>query len=135
VPGLDDFLSRVWNDIASRPDGPFAFRFYLQPLTAIFFALRDGMKDSRTGRPAYLFALFTHPHERAEMIRDGWKSINRVCFIALAIDLLYQVVVLKRIFPGETLIIVFILAVLPYAFLRGPINRVAHVARRRPGFR
>jgi hypothetical protein len=125
---MDDILDRMWreawHEIAARPDGPLALRFYLQPIMAILLAFRDGLKDARAGRPAYLWAIFTDAPHRRELAREGWRSIGKVFVIAVVLDAVYQLVVLRGIRPLEGLIVAVVLAILPYALLRGPINRV-----------
>jgi hypothetical protein len=122
---MPNLLERFWTEIASRPDGPMAVRFYLQPLVAIVLAVKDGIKDAHVGRPAYLWALFTDPKRRRERLRDGWKSIGKVFVIALVLDVIYQLVVLKGFRPVEGLSIAIVLAIVPYSLLRGPANRIA----------
>ena len=51
---MDDSFSRIWQEIAARPGGPLAIRFYLQPLMATALAIRDGVADARLGKPPYL---------------------------------------------------------------------------------
>ena len=46
---MDDPFTQAWQEIASRPTGPMAFRFYLQPVMATIFAVRDG-GDTSDGR-------------------------------------------------------------------------------------
>jgi hypothetical protein len=116
-------LADVWSEILERPHGPFAFRFYLQPLMAIFFAVRDGVHDAKTGRRAYLWSLFTEPGRMARL-RDGWRSVGKVFVLAIVLDLLYQLIVLKGLRPAEDLIVAVSLALVPYALLRGPANRL-----------
>jgi len=50
--------------------------------------------------------------------------------VALAIDVIYQLVVLRWIYPGETLLVAFLLACVPYLLIRGPVNRIARMPRR-----
>jgi hypothetical protein len=119
-----DEWARVWTEIAARPDGPLALRFYLQPAVAAFFAVRDGLKDSRAGKPAYFWDLFTTPQHRRELIRDGWKSVGKVFILASVLDTVYQLIVLRAIRPVQTLIVATMLALLPYVLLRGPVNRI-----------
>jgi hypothetical protein len=118
------YLSRLWHEIASRPDGPMALRFYLQPLVALLLAYRDGFADARAGRPPYFWSLLTDPARRAERIRSGWQSIAKVFFMALAIDLIYQLVVLHGLRPVEGLVVAVLLAIIPYVLSRGPANRL-----------
>ena len=126
---MDNLVTRAWEEIAARPEGPMAFRFYLQPATAIFFAIRDGLKDARQGRPAYFWALFTGDADRRELIRDGWKSVGKVFLMALAIDLVYQIAVLRGLRPIETIVVAVMLAIIPYVAFRGPANRAAKGAK------
>jgi hypothetical protein len=122
---MEELLSRFWHELAQRPEGPMAFRFYLQPLMAIALAIHDGIKDARAGRPAYLFSLASEPAERRARLRDGWRSIGRVFMLAFGLDVIYQVAVLNGLRPVEGLVIALILAIVPYVLVRGPACRIA----------
>ncbi len=117
-------VSELWNEIASRSGGPFGFRFYLQPLMAILCATRDGVRDARTGRPAYLWSLFTDRAGRRQRLRDGWRSVGKIFVLAIVLDLLYQVFVLKGFRPVQGLLVAVALALVPYVLLRGPVSRI-----------
>lgn len=121
---MDDVLTRLWQEIAARPSGPLAIRFYLQPIMAAIVAVRDGIRDARSGNPAYLWAAFTDPAHRRELLRDGWHSIAKIVAMAVVVDLAYQLMVLRGLRPVQTVIIAVLLAILPYVLLRGPANRV-----------
>jgi hypothetical protein len=122
----------AWREILERVGGPFAFRFYFQPLMATFFAVRDGIRDARAGRPAYLWSLFTDPAGRRERLREGWRSVGKIFVLALILDLLYQLFVLKGVRPVQGLLVAVGLALVPYALLRGPAARLfRRLARRR----
>ena len=125
---MDNVVTQAWQEIVERPDGPMALRFYLQPAMATFFAIRDGLKDARTGQPAYFWALFTGSSNRMQLIRDGWKSVGKVFIMAMVIDLIYQLTVLRGLRPVETIIVAVLLAIVPYLLFRGPVNRVARRA-------
>jgi len=101
------------------------FRLILQPLMAIIFAVRSGLKDAKEGKPAYFWALFTDPDNRRDMLRSGWKSVGKVFVIAIIIDLVYQLIVFRWFYPGEALLVAIILAFIPYLLIRGPVNRIA----------
>jgi hypothetical protein len=122
---MDDLLIQFWKEIVDRPGGPFAMRFYLQPTMAAFFAVRDGLKDARAGKPPYFWELFINRAYRRELMQDGWKSIRKVFIMASILDIVYQLVVLRAIRPLETLVVASMLAIFPYLLLRGPINRIA----------
>jgi hypothetical protein len=121
---MEDTFTRVINDVLGRLDGPLHFRFFLQPGMAIFFAIRDGLRDAREGRPAYFWSLFTEPDLRGELLRDGWRSISKVFIIAVILDVIYQLIVLRWFYPVETLLVAVFLALIPYLLVRGPVNRL-----------
>jgi hypothetical protein len=119
-------FENLWREIAARPSGPFAFRFYIQPLMALIFATRDGIRDAKVGAPAFFWAMFTkHGNERRQLVGSGWHSIRRVFFFAIAMDVIYELVVLRGLRPLQGLITAVVLAIVPYTFARGPVNRIA----------
>lgn len=120
-----DELSLFWQELMNRPDGPMAFRFYLQPVMSTVYAIIGGLKDAREHKPPYFWAIFTEPSHRAELLRDGWKSVRNVFFLAIGIDFVYQIIVLKGFRPVEGLIVSVFLALVPYLLVRGPVNRIA----------
>jgi hypothetical protein len=125
MTAMEDLFARVWNDLMDRISGPMTFRLYLQPAMAIFFAIRDGMKDAREGRPFYFHSLLHDPQNRGERLREGFNAVARVFVLAIIMDLIYQLIVLRWFYPGEALIVAFILAFIPYLLLRGAVNRIA----------
>ena len=126
---MEEMIIRLFENLSDRLTGPLHFRFFLQPGMAAFFAIRDGLKDAHEGRPPFFWSLFTDRTHRKEMLKDGWSSIGRVFGIATLMDAAYQLFVLKWFYPLETLIVVTVLAVLPYLLLRGPVNRLARSKR------
>lgn len=122
---MDADLATFVTDLIGRVDGPMHFRIYLQPLMASAFALRDGRKDAREGRPPYGWALLSDPARRRWLLRDGWKGVSRVFVLAWALDLVYQLAVLGGPRPLQALATAILLAAIPYLLLRGPVNRLA----------
>ncbi len=100
------------------------FRFVLQPMMAAFYAARDGMKDAEEGRPAYFWAIVTHPSEGFRLLGEGWRAVLRVIVLGAVMDAIYQVMVFRHFYPIELVIIVLSLAFVPYVLLRGPVNRI-----------
>jgi hypothetical protein len=101
------------------------FRIILQPTVATMMAILAGLRDAREGRPPYLLTLLTDPSQRAGLLREGWKAIGRVFLLALIMDVIYQLIVERWIYPLELLIVAILLAVVPYLLVRGPVNRLA----------
>jgi hypothetical protein len=127
---MEEVLTRLWNDLTGRIGGPMSFRLLLQPAMALIFAARDGLKDAREGRPAYFYSLFTDPENRRSRLREAFKAVSRIFALAIIMDLIYQVIVLRWFYPLEALIVAFVLAFLPYILLRGPANRIARFLKR-----
>ncbi len=122
---MDDILMRFVENLNDRVTGPMKFRLLLQPAMAAFFAIRAGLNDARTGKPPYFWSLLTDPAHRTDMLKDGWKDVGKVFLIALALDVVYQIMVLKFVYPGEAIYVAFVLAILPYLILRGLVTRIA----------
>lgn len=121
---MDDIWMRIVEDMGGRTSGPMKLRFILEPVMASIFAITSGLNDAKAGKPPYFWALITSPAHRAEMIRDGWKSVGKVFIIALVFDVVYQIAVLRFVYPGEAIIVAFGLAIVPYLILRGLVNRL-----------
>jgi len=126
-----DSWERIVGNLIARLDGPLHFRLFLQPGMALFFGIRDGLKDAREGKPAYFWAMFTNPAHAKDLLESGFKSVTRVVIFALIMDAIYQLIVSHWFYPGEALLVAFLLAFVPYLLIRGPVNRIA---RRFPGF-
>ena len=127
---MDELFARIWENLGGRVGGPMTFRLILQPLVASVLAIRAGLKDAREGRPAYFWAILTDADNRRELIRDGWKSVAKVFTLAMIIDVVYQLIVFKWVYPSEVLILAFLLACVPYLVIRGPVNRLASMFKR-----
>lgn len=122
---MNDIWMRIAENMADRVSGPLQFRLLLQPIMAAVFAIRSGLLDARTGKPPYFWALATHPEHRSDMLKDGWKSVGKVFLLALLLDVVYQIIVLRFVYPGEAIIVAFVLAIVPYLLLRGLVTRIA----------
>jgi hypothetical protein len=122
---MDDLAARFWGDLVGRLHGPLQLRLFLQPTMAAIFAIRDGLKDAREGRPAYFWAIFSNASARRALLEEGWKAVGRMMIVGAIMDAVYQVIVFRWIHPLELVVVVLQLAFAPYLILRGPINRLA----------
>jgi hypothetical protein len=60
------------------------------------------------------------------------SGTGRVILLGVLMDATYQVIVFRRIYPFELVVVVLLLAFVPYLVLRGPVNRIAqHFSRSR----
>lgn len=124
---MDDIWMRIVENLGDRLSGPMKFRMLLQPGMAILFAVIAGLRDARLGKPPYAWALFTNPAHRIEMLKDGWKSVGNVFVLAMIMDVVYQFIVARFVYPGEVIIVALLLAIVPYLLVRGLVTRIARL--------
>ena len=117
-------FSTIATNFIARLDGPMHFRFFMQPLVAIVLAIRDGSRDAREGRRPWAWKLVHVPEQRRYLLADGWKGIGRIFLIAIALDVIYQLIEWHTLRPLGALLTATYLAVIPYILLRGPVNRL-----------
>ncbi len=122
---IQEFFTRFWDQLIAQWNGPLSFRLILNPVMATILALRDGLKDARAGRSPYLQTILFDPSQRAAYLREGLKRVSRVIILSFVMDAIYQFMVLRTLYVGEALVTVFVLAVLPYALIRGSVHRIA----------
>lgn len=130
---LRDLLAPHLEMLIRRVDGPLAFRFMLQPTVAIAFAIRAGLKDVRSRTPPRLFwqALVYRGGRARILFRLAWDDVNKLFVIACALDIAYTLLVYSRLYPVQSLIVGFVLAIVPYVLLRGRVTWIARKAQGR----
>ncbi len=124
---LFDMIGRGWDKFLARPTGSLSLRFYVQPTMAGLLAPRAGIQDAKEGREAYLWALLTRPERRLQLLHEGWREAMTPSLLAIALDLVYQLIAVRFVYPLELLFTATVLALVPYALLRGPFNRLARL--------
>lgn len=118
-------LERFWRNIVTRPSGPMTFRFILQPTMSSIAALRDGIKDARLGRAPYLFATIRRSERRTDRLWEGIVSTEKILILGVVMDVACQLIFFGTLHPAEAAVVAILLAFVPYAVLRGPVNRIA----------
>ena len=58
------------------------------------------------------------------MLKDGWKSVGTVFVLALLLDVVYQLIAIRFVYPGEAITTAVLLAIVPYLLLRGLVTRL-----------
>lgn len=122
---MDDIWMRIVENMTDRVSGPLKFRLLVQPVMAMIFAIRSGLLDAKSGKSPYFWALATSPEHRVDMLKDGWKSVGKVFLLALLLDVVYQIIVQRFVYPGEAIVVAIALAILPYLIVRGLVTRIA----------
>lgn len=122
---MEEMLTRFWENLIGRAGGPLTLRLLLQPTVATILAIRAGLKDAREGRPPYFWTILSSPTHRRDLLQQGWKDVGTVFILAVVLDVIYQFIVERWLYPGETLITAIVLAILPYLLIRGLVTRLA----------
>jgi hypothetical protein len=128
---MEEVLGRAWHDLVGRLDGPMHFRLLIQPVVATFLAIRAGWADAREGRAIHFWTLAREPEKTGVLLRNRWKFAGKVFIVAIVLDIVYQLAVLHRIYPVETLIVATMLALIPCMVVRAIGNRIVTMAHRR----
>ena len=126
---MDQMWARVGSQLIARVSGPLKFRLVVQPAMACILAIRAGIADAKAGKPPYFWAILWSSHHRKIMLQSGWKSIGKVFILAIVLDVVYQIIVLHFVYPGETVIVALVLAIVPYLIVRGPVNRIVRIIK------
>ena len=128
---MRDIIIRFFSNLVTRVGGPMTFRLIFQPLFAALIAFGAGLRDAREGRPPYFWSVIYNQESRVSLIKEGWKAILRIFVMAIAIDLIYQIITVRWFYPLEALVVAVVLAILPYLIVRGLVNRVMQLFRRK----
>jgi hypothetical protein len=101
------------------------FRFILKPLMAAIVAIRDGLKDARTGSLPYFWTMLGNQRERTRRLNEGLNATARIILLGLVMDAIYQGIGLRQFYPAEAVIVALLFAFVPYVIMRGPAARIA----------
>ena len=124
---MGDIFTKSVHDLINRVGGPMSLRFLIQPTVATVYAIIDGIRDARAGRPAYFWSLLSDPAHRRKRLMEMWGSLAKVFVLVAILDIVYEVIVFKSIYIGQTIVVVIVVAVLPYMCFRGPANRITRL--------
>jgi hypothetical protein len=127
---MEDLLARIIEDLVGRVSGPMKFRLILQPVMAAIFAIRSGLKDAKRANPlisGHCLQIRIVGRTCCETV----KSMGRVFVFAIVMDVIYQFIIFRWFYPLEALSVAIILALVPYLLIRGPVNRIAKVSRKK----
>jgi hypothetical protein len=91
---------------------------------AAIAGIRDGLQDARSGRAPYFATVLRDPRERIGLLNEGLNATARIILIALAMDVVYQAIVLKTFYRDQAVIVALLLAFVPYLIIRGLAARV-----------
>lgn len=118
------FSGDFWTDMGLRLTGPAAFRFVIQPILAVLFGVRDGVRDANVGEPPFIYDIVMVPADRKRQAARGWAGIGKAIIFATVLDAVVQYPILGRVYPGAAIIVGVGMMALPYALARGITNRL-----------
>lgn len=124
---IGKYIADSWDMLIGRSGGPFALRFIMQPVMAMILGIRAGRKDARQNKPLYFWSIFEagDKYDRRAILRDGWGDMSKAFSIAIGLDVVYELVAFRWVYPIQALIIATVLALIPYLIFRGIANRIA----------
>ena len=129
MDGVGDVLNRFAEQLVGRASGPMHVRLLLQPVMSTVLAVKAGLRDARAGEPPFLWTVFSDQAARPRLLRAAWKDVGKLFLIGLALDTVYQILVLKAFHVVQALLVAAVCAVLPYVLIRGPVTRIARPRR------
>ena len=127
-----EMLSRGVEQLLGRAIGPLQFRLFVMPTVVTILAIRAGLRDARAGEPAFLWGIISEPSRRRQRMLAAWKDVARIFIVAIVLDTVYQVMVLRAFYVVQALIVAVACAIVPYVLFRGPTARLARVLSGKP---
>lgn len=122
-----DVFARGSDQLYGRINGPLNLRLIITPTVSTILALRDGWKGARRGERSFLWDVLQHPPaKRKEIVHAVWKSLKKVIFLAFTLDLIYQLYVFRAYYVFQTILLVLVLALIPYTVIRGLTTRITN---------
>jgi len=128
-----ELLTRIWENLIARTEGPMHFRFFIQPAMSLLFAILASIRDIKNNTTPYFWRFLTSHGQRPEIAKEAWKDVGKIFIVGVVLDIIYQLIVVfklkteTRIYPLEAVLVAFGLAIIPYILLRGPLNRILRI--------
>ena len=105
---MDEIFSRVFEDLVTRTTGPMWFRLILQPLVATIFGVRAGLANAKRSKSM----------ERSALFQQALHDVGKMLAVGVGMDVVFQLVALRTVYPGEALVVGFLLVAIPYQIIR-----------------
>ena len=127
---MEEILTRYFENLIARTDGPLNLRFFIQPTVSLIFALRAAFKDAKEGAVPYLWRFIVSKDKRVLVAREGWKDFGKIFIVGMVFDITYQLIMIFKMksevyfYPLESITVATCLAIVPYILFRGPMNRL-----------
>ena len=73
--------------------------------------------------------MVSNRQKRAERLREALNATARIILLGLIMDAIYQVIVFRRFYPVEAVIIAVLLGFVPYLVFRGLVPLILRIGR------
>lgn len=123
---LYEMITQGVQHLYDRADGPLHFRLVIMPTVVSLLAIRAGLRDARQGRSTFMWTVLTNPAKRPQFFRSAVKDIGRIFIVAVVLDTVYQLLVLRMFYVGEMLVVAVTCAIVPYIVIRGPVTLLTY---------
>lgn len=124
---MEDWIKNFLEAVGIRHSGPMSFRLYLQPLMSLTYAIIAGVRDAKAGRRHYVvdgLLLGKTKRSRKELLKELWRDVGKVIILAAIMEIIFEIIEFKMVYPFEVIKVVFYLAILPYIIFRGSSDRI-----------
>jgi len=90
----------------------------------MFFGIRAGISDARTGRQPYILGVLFDGQQRRTLLSEAFQRLSVLIAMSILLDALSQFLILHQVFPGPVLVVGPVLIAMPYSLARALTNRV-----------
>ena len=119
-----EMAARGFEQMIGRVSGPLNFRLFVMPTVVTILAIRAGLRDAREGKPPILTRLIS-TDKRRRLIRSALRDIGKVFIVAVVLDSIYQLFVLREFHLLQALFVAVVCAIMPYVLIRFPVTHLA----------
>jgi hypothetical protein len=130
MDAIGEMFSRGVEQLLGRAGGPLHLRLVVMPCVVTLLGVRAGVRDAREGQPAFLWALLSRRAHRGRLFRSAAKDTGRIFVVAVVLDSIYQLAVLRAYYIVQVLIVAVACAIVPYVVVRGPVTRLTRLLLR-----
>ena len=121
---MDEIFGHAWSDFVARTTGPMWFRLIIQPAVAVVFGVRAGLRNARRSASESRSDDADTGYRQA-MFRQALHDVGLMFVVGMGLDVIFQLIALRALYPLEALLVGFLLVALPYQIVRTAVGRLA----------
>ncbi|MBK8382605.1 MAG: hypothetical protein IPL16_12090 [Ignavibacteria bacterium] len=82
---MEDFITRFFDNLGLKTEGPMKFRFILQPIVSLIFAVKAGLRIQSPVRFHISGDWYQGKGERKDLLKEGGRMLENylslLCFL------------------------------------------------------